>query len=102
MAQVNMANESPHRMEKLSAPQNCSCALPKNPYKLRAERSAVDVSGACFTGSADELSKSYATFLAEQLSVHRKFFTTQDSDRLHAKRRANTQQAAKPVRLTQS
>jgi transposase len=28
------------------------------------------VSGACFTGYADELSKSYATFLAEQLSVH--------------------------------
>jgi hypothetical protein len=28
------------------------------------------VSGATFTGYADELSKSYATFLAEQLSVH--------------------------------
>ena len=28
------------------------------------------VSGACFTGYADELSKSYAVFLAEQLSAH--------------------------------
>jgi transposase len=28
------------------------------------------VSGACFTGYADELSKSYAVFLAEQVSVH--------------------------------
>lgn len=39
--------------------------LPRLPYTAREP-----VSGACFTGYADELSKSYATFLAEQLSVH--------------------------------
>ena len=39
--------------------------LPKFQYTAREP-----VSGACFTGYADELSKSYATFLAEQLSVH--------------------------------
>jgi transposase-like protein len=39
--------------------------LPRFQYTAREP-----VSGACFTGYADELSKSYATFLAEQLSVH--------------------------------
>jgi transposase-like protein len=39
--------------------------LPKFQYTAREL-----VSGACFTGYADELSKSYATFLAEQVSVH--------------------------------
>lgn len=39
--------------------------LPRCPYTAREP-----VSGAGFTGYADELSKSYATFLAEQLSVH--------------------------------
>lgn len=39
--------------------------LPRFPYTAREP-----VSGACFTGYADELSKSSATFLAEQLSVH--------------------------------
>ena len=39
--------------------------LPKFQYTAREP-----VSGACFTGYADELSKSYATFLAEQVSVH--------------------------------
>ncbi len=39
--------------------------LPRFPYTAREP-----VSGACFTGYADELSKSYATFLAEQLCVH--------------------------------
>jgi hypothetical protein len=39
--------------------------LPRFQYTAREP-----VSGACFTGYADELAKSYATFLAEQLSVH--------------------------------
>lgn len=39
--------------------------LPRFQYTAREP-----VSGATFTGYADELSKSYATFLAEQLSVH--------------------------------
>jgi transposase len=39
--------------------------LPRFQYTAREP-----VSGACFTGYADELSKSYATFLAEQLSAH--------------------------------
>ena len=39
--------------------------LPRFQYTAREP-----VCGACFTGYADELSKSYATFLAEQLSVH--------------------------------
>jgi hypothetical protein len=39
--------------------------LPRFQYTAREP-----VSGACFTGYADGLSKSYATFLAEQLSVH--------------------------------
>ena len=39
--------------------------LPRFQYTAREP-----VSGACFTGYADELSKSYAVFLAEQLSVH--------------------------------
>ncbi len=39
--------------------------LPRFQYTAREP-----VSGACFTGYADELSKSYAILLAEQLSVH--------------------------------
>jgi transposase-like protein len=39
--------------------------LPRFQYTAREP-----VCGACFTGYADELSKSYATFLAEQLAVH--------------------------------
>jgi transposase len=39
--------------------------LPRFQYTAREP-----VSGACFTGYADELSKTYAVFLAEQLSVH--------------------------------
>ena len=39
--------------------------LPRFQYTAREV-----VSGACFASYADELSKSYATFLAEQLSVH--------------------------------
>jgi hypothetical protein len=39
--------------------------LPRFQYTAREP-----VSGACCTGYADELAKSYAVFLAEQLSVH--------------------------------
>jgi len=39
--------------------------LPRFQYTAREP-----VSGACFTGYADELAKTYAVFLAEQLSVH--------------------------------
>jgi transposase len=46
-------------------PQMTHLKLPRFQYTAREP-----VSGACFTGYADELSKSYATFLAEQLSVH--------------------------------
>jgi len=46
-------------------PQMTHLQLPRFQYTAREP-----VSGACFTGYADELSKSYATFLAEQLSVH--------------------------------
>src|SRR5262245_10850282 len=46
-------------------PQMTRLRLPRFQYTAREP-----VSGACFTGYADELSKSYATFLAEQLSVH--------------------------------
>lgn len=46
-------------------PQMTRLQLPRFQYTAREP-----VSGACFTGYADELSKSYATFLAEQLSVH--------------------------------
>jgi hypothetical protein len=46
-------------------PQMTHLKLPRFPYPAREP-----VSGACFTGYADELSKSYAPFLAEQLSVH--------------------------------
>ncbi len=46
-------------------PQMTHLRLPQFQYTAREP-----VSGACFTGYADELSKSYATFLAEQLSVH--------------------------------
>lgn len=46
-------------------PQMTRLKLPRFQYTAREP-----VSGACFTGYADELSKSYATFLAEQLSVH--------------------------------
>ena len=45
-------------------PPRTRLKLPRFPYTARAP-----VSGACFTGYADELSKSYATFLAEQLAV---------------------------------
>jgi len=46
-------------------PQMTHLRLPRFQYTAREP-----VSGATFTGYADELSKSYATFLAEQLSVH--------------------------------
>jgi transposase len=46
-------------------PQMTHLKLPRFQYTAREP-----VSGATFTGYADELSKSYATFLAEQLSVH--------------------------------
>ena len=46
-------------------PQMTHLKLPRFQYTAREP-----VSGACFTGYADELSKSYATLLAEQLSVH--------------------------------
>jgi len=46
-------------------PQMTHLKLPRFQYTAREV-----VSGATFTGYADELSKSYATFLAEQLSVH--------------------------------
>src|SRR5215510_4064271 len=46
-------------------PQMTRLKLPRFQYTAREL-----VSGATFTGYADELSKSYATFLAEQLSVH--------------------------------
>ncbi len=46
-------------------PQMTHLNLPRFQYTVREP-----VSGACFTGYADELSKSYATLLAEQLSVH--------------------------------
>ncbi len=46
-------------------PQMTHLKLPRFQYTAREP-----VSGACFTGYADELSKSYAVFLAEQLSVH--------------------------------
>jgi transposase len=46
-------------------PQMTHLKLPRFQYTAREV-----VSGATFTGYADELSKSYATFLAEQLSAH--------------------------------
>jgi len=46
-------------------PQMTRLGLPRFQYTAREI-----VSGACFTGYADELSKSYAVFLAEQLSAH--------------------------------
>ena len=46
-------------------PQMTHLNLPRFQYTVREP-----VSGACFTGYADELSKSYATLLAEQLAVH--------------------------------
>jgi len=46
-------------------PQMVHLKLPRFQYTSREP-----VSGACFTGYADELSKTYATFLAEQISVH--------------------------------
>ncbi|MCX8156529.1 MAG: helix-turn-helix domain-containing protein [Verrucomicrobiae bacterium] len=46
-------------------PQMMRYRLPRFQYTAREV-----VSGATFTGYADELSKSYAVFLAEQLSVH--------------------------------
>jgi transposase-like protein len=46
-------------------PQMTHLKLPRFQYTAREP-----LSGACFTGYADQLSKSYATFLAEQLSVH--------------------------------
>lgn len=46
-------------------PQMIHLKLPRFQYTAREL-----VSGATFTGYADELSKSYATLLAEQLSVH--------------------------------
>jgi len=46
-------------------PQMTHLKLPRFQYTAREP-----VSGACFTAYADELSKSYAVFLAEQLSVH--------------------------------
>ncbi|WCJ58044.1 helix-turn-helix domain-containing protein [Fontisphaera persica] len=46
-------------------PQMNRLHLPRFQYTVREP-----VSGACFTGYADELSKSYATLLATQLSAH--------------------------------
>lgn len=46
-------------------PQMNRLRLPRFQYTVREV-----VSGAAFVGYADELSKSYATFLAEQVSVH--------------------------------
>jgi transposase len=46
-------------------PQMMRLGLPRFQFTAREP-----VSGATFTSYADELSKSYATFLAEQLSVH--------------------------------
>lgn len=46
-------------------PQMMRHRLPRFQYTAREV-----VSGACFAGYADELSKSYAVFLAEQLSAH--------------------------------
>ena len=46
-------------------PQMVRLNLPRFQYTAREI-----VSGACFTAYADELSKSYAVFLAEQLSAH--------------------------------
>ena len=46
-------------------PQMMRLNLPRFQYTAREI-----VSGACFTAYADELSKSYAVFLAEQLSAH--------------------------------
>jgi transposase len=49
-----------------------ACWLPRSRLRLPRFQSTVPepVSGACFTGYADQLAKSYAVFLAEQLSVH--------------------------------
>jgi transposase len=49
-------------------PQMMRLRLPRFQYTVREP-----VCGACFLGYADELSKSYATFLAEQVSAHLAF-----------------------------